>query len=227
MIVVPYCWRDWMGAEKVLLWMAELDGCQENECLVVGGKGVEASHRNNVESAARKAFRVVSSVETSVVDDRPWPMGPNTMFKCVLGWMYKKGGGHFWWNEPDCVPLKSGWLKSLESEYLSIGKPFMGCVTHRPVTHLTGCAMYPWDVFRYNESMTMAEKIAFDCVVPEKTLKHTHHTELFQHEWDDDKGLCPTFPKVEDLKRIRSDAVVYHRNKSLCLIDRMRERGKK
>lgn len=224
MIVVPYCWRDWMGAEKVLLWMGELDGRQDFECLVVGGKGVTQEMKSRVKAAAVGAFSMVTSVETSVVDDRPWPMGPNTMFKCVLGWMSHRRGGHFWWNEPDCVPLMGGWLKRLEAEYLRVGKPFMGCVTHRPTTHLTGCAMYPCDVHIYNYEMTVAEKFAFDCVAPEKTLKHTHHTELFHHEWDDEKGECPTFPTVGNLKRIRSDSVVYHRCKDLTLIDRLRER---
>lgn len=209
--------------------MRELDGQSRHSCLLVAAAGLPKETTSAIALAARVAFINVIPVQTTTVDNRPWPCAPNTMFRCTLGWAKKHlKGKYFWWNEPDCIPLVSGWADALESAYLSAKRPFMGAIADLPTPHLTGCAMYPWNVAFYNKEMTLADRKAFDCVDAIKTLAFSHHTALFHHQWRDwDGSTVPTFQSVEKLKLLRTGAVIFHRCKDQTLIERLRERKAK
>jgi hypothetical protein len=226
LIVIPFCHKDALAAVKLLEWIFKLDGqSTRHRCLAVGSKGISDDLAFTVEDAARKAYAISKMVRTTVHDERGWPQSCNTLFTCTATYIHDTLKCPFWWNEPDCVPLKTGWLDALEEEYIKSKKPFMGSVVTKPCTHLTGCAIYPFDIGFYNNKLLGTQNpIAWDCISPELTLQHTHHTNLFQHCWDDPKtGKVATFPTVESLAMVRSDAVVFHRNKDLTLIDRLRE----
>ena len=45
-----------------------------------------------------------------------WPLGPNQMFADVAAAMYATGVPFYFW-EPDCVPMKEGWVDDLDTEY--------------------------------------------------------------------------------------------------------------
>lgn len=45
-----------------------------------------------------------------------WPLGPNQMFSDVAAAMYSTKVPFYFW-EPDCVPMKEGWLDDLDAEY--------------------------------------------------------------------------------------------------------------
>jgi hypothetical protein len=45
-----------------------------------------------------------------------WPLGPNQMFADVAAAMYASGVPFYFW-EPDCVPMKEGWVDDLDAEY--------------------------------------------------------------------------------------------------------------
>jgi hypothetical protein len=45
-----------------------------------------------------------------------WPLGPNQMFSDVAAAMYSTKAPFYFW-EPDCVPMKEGWLDDLDAEY--------------------------------------------------------------------------------------------------------------
>lgn len=223
--VIPFCGKDHLAAANLLAWMAELDGQHfSHQVLLVAAFTVRPEERALVKEAAQATFALVTLVRTTLQDERPWPMAPNTMFKCAATFITQQFKVPFWWNEPDCIPLCSGWLDDLEAEYRRAGKPFMGSIVHKPCTHLTGCAIYPANIRFYNPAMLAADKIAFDCVQPEVTLRHTHHTSLFHHQWSDPEGPdVPTFKDAAKLGIINRNAVVFHRNKDHTLIDRLRE----
>lgn len=225
LVVIPFCSKDHPSAANLLRWMAELDGTHDrHQALLVAARAMTLEERGVVSEAARQAFSNVTIVRTLQTDERPWPMAPNTMFRCASTFIAQQLKVPFWWNEPDCVPLCSGWLDDLEKEYKRAGKPFMGSIVKKPCVHLTGCAIYPPNVKLFNPAMLTTEKVAFDCVKPEVTVKHTHHTSLFHHQWSDPEGFdVPTFKDAAKLRIINRRAVVFHRNKDHTLIDRLRE----
>jgi hypothetical protein len=45
-----------------------------------------------------------------------WPLGPNQMFADVASAMYPTKTPFYFW-EPDCVPMKEGWIDDLDAEY--------------------------------------------------------------------------------------------------------------
>ncbi len=45
-----------------------------------------------------------------------WPLGPNQMFADVAAAMYPTQVPFYFW-EPDCVPMKEGWVDDLDTEY--------------------------------------------------------------------------------------------------------------
>lgn len=225
LVVLPFCSKDRPSAINLLNWMAELDGQHtRHQLLLVAARAVPQEDHGLVVEAARQAFLTITRVRTLQEDERPWPMAPNTMFKCAATFIAQQFKVPFWWNEPDCIPLCSGWLDDLEAEYQRAGKPFMGSVVHKPCTHLTGCAIYPANPRLFNPAMLSADNIAFDCVQPETTLRFAHHTGLFHHQWSDPEGhAVPTFKDAAKLSIINRSAVVFHRNKDHTLIDRLRE----
>ena len=229
MIVIPWCHKDADGTLNLLHWMRELDGQSRHSCLLVAAAGLPKEKIGALVEAARAAFQNVIPVQTTMIDNRPWPCGPNTMFRCTLGWAKQHlPGRYFWWNEPDCIPLVPGWADALEAEYLFAKRPFMGVMADLPTPHLTGCAMYPSNVAFYNKEMTLADRKAFDCVEPLKTLAFTHHTTLVHHQWNDwDGSTVPSFQSVDKLKLLRPGAVIFHRCKDQSLVERLRERRAK
>lgn len=222
---IAFCHRDSAAAANLLRWMFELDGQQSrHDLLLVAAHGLDPVLIAPVKEAGQAAFRNVYLVSTARSDERPWPYAPNTMFRCAASFIRQKFASPFWWHEPDCIPLCSRWLDALESEYHAARRPFMGSVVNIPTRHLTGCAIYPRDPGGYNPRMMQADKIAWDCVAPHVTLRHTHHTDLFHHQWSDPTGAeVPTFPDRASLAIISPRAVVFHRCKDHTLIDRLRE----
>lgn len=228
LLVLAFCHRDARAAVNLLHWMRELDSQQSrHQLLLVAANGMDTDLRRDVFSAGREAFSQTTCVATQKPDERPWPQAPNTMFRCAVAFVQSQFKSHFWWHEPDCIPLSPGWLDEIETEYLRAKRPFMGAVVDIPCRHLTGCAVYPKNISQYNPNMLHADRHAWDCVAPHLTLPHTHHTTLFHHQWaepnDVTYSIPPTFPNREKLKIISSRAVVFHRNKDHTLIDRLRE----
>lgn len=227
LVVIPFCNKDCNGAVNLLHWMRELDGQHVlHKCVIVAPNGMDTALIQTVLQAARCAFSNVQAIQTTRLEERPWPVAPNSMFRCFLRWVSKSEHKYFLWNEPDCIHLKPKSLDLYEEEYIKSGMPFMGSIVHKPMVHLTGCAVYPSDAANYNPALEIGpENIAFDCIDPERTLKHTHHTELFHHQWFDfGQGAgIPTFPTQAQVALISPQAVLFHRNKDHTLIDRLRE----
>lgn len=227
LVVLPYCQKDADQAVDLLRWMRELDGQHiVHKCLLLAPRGISHDQIEKVKREAVLSFANVRVLQTNRLEERPWPIAPNAMFRCFLKWASKNlAQSYFWWNEPDCIPLKARWLDLLEESYVKAKKPFLGFIVDKPCPHLTGCAVYPYNAAAYNPALEFGpDNIAWDCIEPTKTLKHTQHTELFHHQWMGFDGTGqPTFPTVEELKKISPKAVVFHRNKDHTLIDRLRE----
>ena len=70
---------------------------------------------NTVIQELKKSFPEVDQLVAQDGFDG-WPLGPNQMFSDVAAAMYSTKVPFYFW-EPDCVPMKEGWLDDLDAEY--------------------------------------------------------------------------------------------------------------
>lgn len=226
LVVIPYHGKDLQRAIDLLCWMRELDGKQKlHRALLVGDYGMATEEHDRVKAAAYDAFGTAFDCTMQNAELRGWPFGPNAMFQTACAYNRKHIKEDFFWCEPDCIPLKKGWLDLLQAEYKQAGMPFMGYLHNKPWLHITGCAVYPWNLYEINAQILMANATPWDCVTPEVTRSQAHVTRLIQHVWSfkGDKLDSPpaTFPDRASLAQINEGAVVFHRNKDGTLIERL------
>jgi len=84
-----------------------------------------------------------------------WPLGPNQMFDDVASFMYSKNSPFLFW-EPDCVPMKKGWLDELDAEYHKkpaiLGHKYQGGMASNGKNiyeMIVGSAIYPSNFLDY------------------------------------------------------------------------------
>lgn len=70
---------------------------------------------NTVIQELKKSFPEVDQITAQDGFDG-WPLGPNQMFSDVAAAMYSTKFPFYFW-EPDCVPMKEGWVDDLDAEY--------------------------------------------------------------------------------------------------------------
>jgi hypothetical protein len=227
-VVVPFCRKDIEAARRLLEWIAELDGCHKNHpCALIGAKPLTDEEIAPVIAAAKSAFSSVTMIRQRTENESGWPRACNAMFRCALE--YTPTQRLPWlWLEPDATPLRPGWLNKLEVEYAKSKKPFMGAFYPLPVGHLNGVAIYPANPVRYNSRLLSPGAEPFDCVFPNLTLRYSHISPSFHHEWSPEGHEIDSKPRSFgsplDLAILKPDALIYHRCKDGSLIQRLRER---
>lgn len=222
--------KDYAGTVKLLEWCRELGRYDRHHALIVAANTLEMAQVSKLDQLAKDcAFSKVISIRLRQEDNRGWPYAPNKMFQQAVEWIEQYGRAAFVWVESDAVPLKPGWVDTIEAEYLKQGRPFMGTIFEwvsatKYLPHLNGNAVYPQNLRQLNPYVMAATQLPWDCTRPDLTLPRTFRSQLFQHDWGDRvTNVPPTFPDKDSLKRIRSDAVLFHRCKDGTLIDRLRE----
>jgi hypothetical protein len=138
------------------------------------------------------------------------------------------------WLEPDCVPLKTGWLTTLTEAYNSQPKRFMGALIETdqpgvPKIHLAGCAIYPncahSDLAKFCDG-----KNHFDMSMANYVVPGAVNTPLLFHRWGgpQDPPVFKASKEASDgvnvgtLDMIPREAVLFHRTKDPGLIDLLR-----
>ncbi len=145
---------------------------------------------------------------------------PNSMFRQFVWHFYLQKLGPWLFIEPDCVPLKKGWLDALEAEYVRGGKPFMGAHVQieRVPEHMSGNGIYPQDTPALAPTIVMHTnwitegreyELAFDIAGAREVLSQAHFTNLIQHVFRH-KGFKS---RAEFDALIDPNAVVFHSNK--------------
>lgn len=233
--VIPFHNGDVKLAEKLLEWIKELGGCQNHSCLLLADAKVTEVWVKHIISLASAAFRSVSFIRGPAEPDLDgWPIGPNWMHKTARDFIATKSGLPWLWLEPDAVPLKSGWLDALQSEYDLCRKQCLGAVIEPEEKHLkkylAGVAVYPGDARPLFGDVT-EHGGAFDVAKPDLIVPHSHPSQLIQHRWGI-KNLPPVFKQYVSpgdphntltLAAISKQAVLFHRCKDGSLIDVLRE----
>jgi hypothetical protein len=252
-IVIPYCEKDADLAIGMLEWIKELGGAKKYDCLLITDpKSLTGSDAwpipekvYAIQKLCRKNFKSVEHIYTPFRRRRldgtnEWPMGANWVFYCTALFIGMSLNQPFLWLEPDCVPLKEGWLKALEDEYADCGKPFMGPIlqTNMPSAHpeyMNGTAIYPGNALTYFDA-SMIDFLnggghAFDVASARRVIPLAYPTRKIQHYWGSDRATCTTFKltkTADDLANVFTpdhlfpEAVLYHRVKDDSLISILR-----
>lgn len=237
--VLPYCSSDHASATRLLNWVKELDGHLNHALLLVADDAVPMEIKKSIDALGKSIF---DSAETIMVK-APAPVNGN--YHPPAAMMFERAMGHidacfkwnWFWMEPDCVPLKSGWLDALANGYDNCPKRFMGALTKvsqegLPPTIMYATAVYPncahEDLKKFCDG-----KQAFDMAFSSYVVPRAANTELIWHRFGTPTDV-PTFkefksptdgPNVGTLDLIPEKAVVFHRNKDGTLIELLRKRA--
>lgn len=234
--VLPFCPSDAHELRSWLLWNKQLGGCKNHRALLVADAAVDWEDALSFVQIAEQQFASVSitSPEAPVVG---WPQGPNTMFLTASRFIAGMTDREPWfWCEPDCIPLRQGWLDAIAEEYAKCGKCYMGAIVqleqpipNLPELHLSGCAVYPPDALNEVGAFCNGSQ-AWDMAMARIVVPKSANTKLVQLFWGQ-KDLAPTFSiskhqgspiNTFTLSDLRPGAAVFHRNNDGTLIRLLR-----
>lgn len=234
--VLPYCPKDLALAKQLLNWIKELGGCPGHSCLLIADSVIPREERMAVKELAKPSF---ANVDTIPVAIPATGFAPNHMFMLAAQQVMFSYKLPWLWLEPDCVPLKPGWLSTLSAEYAGSPKRLLGGLIEAtqpglPAVHLTGVSIYPCDVFPLFDAFKSigTANVAWDMEAATATVPRARNSQFMQHFWGT-RELPPTFVKEAaaglptnalPLSFIKPDAVLFHRCKTSSLIDLLRER---
>src|SRR5512139_3351625 len=151
LVVIPYCNKDHALAAQLLRWMGELqpDGYKPHSCLLAADQECHPDVQRDIFKLAKPMFAHTEFLRIPVPpDNQGWIPGSNFMFEQVSRTIFDCIKMPWLWCEPDCVPLRQGWLDALATAYADSPRRFMGCHVKQndqpqmPPVHLAGCAIY-------------------------------------------------------------------------------------
>lgn len=183
--VLPVCDKDLHQAVRLARWIKHLGG--ESKWLIA------ASQRAwwDIEKVSRPLSAEVYRLPTE--NEEGWPESPNHMFYSVVTDV--EFTESWYWFEADNIPLFKGWEKSLQSEYDSEQKPYMGVVndtkyinkkTGEKITrgkHMVGTGIYPADFAARCRSVHYMDRRPFDICIEEEVVPECHNTNQIAHRW--------------------------------------------
>lgn len=228
LVVMPFCIGDVETAQRLITWIGELDGHINNPCLLVADYKLGREDLWPIFAAAKQVFAHVRLVQTPyALPDETWPRGPAWMFQIAA----RNVTQPFLWLEPDCVPLRKGWLADIETAYAECGKAFMGSVIapgkpDLPGLMMSGTCVYPRDAWTRLASDLEDNSRAWDVAAAQTMCRDGKHSPLFWMFWG-----TPTEPPTFGsggltLEHIPKEAVLFHRCKDESLIQLLRrQRG--
>jgi hypothetical protein len=145
-----------------------------------------------------------------------WPISCNMAFEAVAWLCSTKLKQPFLWMEPDAVPIQPQWIDSIELAYSQCGKPFMGDyveiagIMPNGVNHMSGIAVYDWDLHRKAPSIFNNERTAWDIASANNVVPQMARTKLIQHDWVPTKEWRRAIVTKDC---VNSLAVIYHPDK--------------
>lgn len=227
-VLFSFTRHDVTALAKLMEWIVEVGTPRTHDALLWYESGTEA---NWVERIAHSAKRCFNSVFRGSYRDPE--LGPNGAWMSAARQMQTMRRPWLWM-EPDAVPTTEGWLRTLQVRYRQQQKPFMGPVVPH-FGHMNGTGIYPWNTPAMCPR-TMSESArtgwAWDMTLKPEMIHLCYDcSDLYQHAWVESEGalkpygdgVVPTFPTRQSLARLQPSTVIFHRNKDLTLIDRLRE----
>ena len=123
----------------------------------------------------------------------------------------------FVWLEPDSIPIKKGWMRELEAEYIKLKKPIMLSSDSNPPHDLVGGIGVYGGIARRLIPVGI-EKIGWDGWLIKHIKPLVSFTSLIQHSYGDYSRGCQPHMFPRDNRMIRSNSVIFHRDKFQGLI---------
>lgn len=240
-VALPYCSSDHESATRLLNWIKELDSTIDHHLLLVADAAVPVEIKKDIQALGKDIF---TSCETMMPK---CPAAVNGNYHAPAAVMFERTAAHIdtvhkwnWlWMEPDCVPLKSGWLDSLSMAYEDSPRRFLGSIAKTgnqegvPPVVMFATAIYPNcahpELKKYCDGA-----LAFDMAFSDHVVPRAANTPLIFHRFGAPKDP-PTFkdikmpgdgPNVGTLDIIPKEAVLFHRNKDGSLMNLLRAASK-
>lgn len=233
-VCLPFCSQDLADTKRLVLWWQELGGCKGHTCLLIADIDVDWVAAIEIRDIVEKSFDSVDII-CDGAHAGGWIAGGNSKFKSAALWG-KEHGEAFYFNEPDAIPLKHGWLDAIAKEYDERDEPFMGAIIETntagwPSKYLEGNSVYSQDTWDLIQS-TWNDNITWPNATASALMPFAVNSKLMHHFWGM-VGNPPVFSEqnvqgtsVFSLKNIPSEAVVFHRSKGGSLIRQLqRARG--
>lgn len=237
LVILPFHRGDFQLALDLLNWIEVLGGCKDFSILLLASHRVLNHEMLRITEVARRCFGEMHLERCQTgIQDESWPKGANMMFRRGCESVFKRFKMPFLWMEPDCVPMRSGWLEQIADEYASAKRPFMGHVRTQtgapnlPHTYLPGCSVYPANALSLLHGHWSNISVAWDVSTASVTVPNAINSGAF-FEWWGQKGAVPIWKKekaegdpdaVVPLSIIPKSAVFVHRCKDGALIRLLR-----
>lgn len=210
-IVLPTCAKDEHLALLNLELARRLDKPVTNRCIIPVELGYDAA---KVISAAKNFFAGVEVFQFPPWrSNQTWPRPQNWCWQSTARYMMQNHKEPWFWWEPDCVPLESGWIGTLEKAYAEGKKPFMGYWmpprTDWKTPYMVGIGVYPPNVAAYCPECLMVEIPAWDMVLGRHIEHQCHATNsLIDHHIQ-----AVSFPTRDEVDKIPESAILFHKCK--------------
>lgn len=218
--VIGFWTDDAWRAEKLLDWIRQqqggkLDAC----CLLCPAPDVHAELRKKISIAAEMAFATVDMAKIEPTQAISRVELINNLFRQTELCVYQSYRMPFLWLEPDCVPLKKGWLDAIADAYEAQPKRFMGPHlsvkfkdSEKPQLMLARTSVYPHDAIHdldgYCRSASPFDRVSAPAVIPRSNKTRLIQQIVVQHN--------------TPMEAVRKDAVLLHSDKSGRIIDLQR-----
>lgn len=227
-VVLPFCMIDVLQLIKNLGWMKTLGTEKTHDCLLSFDRTTNPMTVQQVKALAKEVFCNVQQTTYNVPhgtrfpQTAAWQHAARTMHKIGRAWL---------WLEADAIPLKKQWLSVLQNIYDNCRMPFAGPIVDKGM-HCNGTpTIFPANTPDHLPRTMSHTDNAFDVEYKDEMegkvkdighiafcawgIKNGHLNAL--------EGEAPNFPPGSNhlISQIPKTAVVFHRDKSGSLIDRL------
>lgn len=217
LVVLPFSANDGVLAEHLCDFIHLVNKRQqEGHCLLVCAGDVHDEMRTKVELAAKVAFAGVELIQAPKIVDPNKNVHINRMFKTAAEHVISTYRTPFLWLEPDCVPMKHGWLETIVDSHYEQAKRYSGpwqkVNTADGVIFLSRVAVYPPDTMR-ELSAPLATQMAFNIAAGPVVVPKSTKTNVIQQVAIQDESA-----------KVLPSTVLAHSDKQGILMAGMRDR---
>lgn len=227
-VVLPFCMLDVLQLIKNLAWMKTLGTPKTHDCLLSFDRTTNQQVVQQVKTLAKEVFCNVHQTMyyvpqgTRFPQTSAWQHAARTMQKLDRSWL---------WMEADAIPLKKQWLSVLQNVYNNCRMPFAGPIVGKGM-HMNGTpSIFPANTPDLLPRTMSHTQNAFDVEYKDEMfgkVKDIGHIAVARWGIKDGflnelEGESPNFPPGSNhlINQIPKTAVVFHRDKSGSLIDRL------
>lgn len=238
--VLPFCPKDVDLAKQLLAWIADLGECSYHSCMLAVDSQVKEEDRLEVKKLANRAFGHNWAINIAIGETPNYAIACNRMFERASNQIKETCKDPFLWLEPDAVPVKKGWLDTLEEAYRRQPKRYMGAIVKSEGAlaapadvkqHLAMVAVYPANAHTDLAEFFNANR-AFDLASHEFLPPRAMNTRLI-HQFFPERDKLITFKTEraeDDPVNVRTpaslwpEAVLFHQSKDGSLIKVLRDK---